>query len=266
MEYLIVVSLETTQRKQAEQALLELNRDLEGRIQVRTAQLEQANEELEGFVRSASHDLRAPLRTVKTFTQLIERKFGGDLGEEASELFGFILDGVAQMDELVQELLAYSQLGREAVSLKAISLDAVFDRAIETLASQIEQTGARVRVDRPLPAAVGNQALATHAVINILENAIKYRKPDTAPAIEVSQRCENSRVVISIADNGIGIDPEHQGQIFAAFRRLHSQAEIPGTGIGLASVQKALEIMGGEIAVSSEPGSGSTFRMELPAS
>ncbi len=265
VEYLIVVSLETTQRKQAEQALMELNRELEQRIRQRTAQLERANQELEGFSHNVSHDLRAPLRNIKSFAQLIERKFAAELSQEAGKLFGFITDGASQMEALLEDLLAYSRLGRGAVSMEPISMDEVFRRAMKSMAAQLEEADARVNMPSSMPRVVGNLNLTVQAVINLLENAIKYRRPEAPLVVDVRHQVDGGQVVLAIADNGLGIAPEHQADIFIPFRRLHRQADIPGTGIGLASVKKAMEIMGGGVEVASEPGQGSTFSITLPA-
>ncbi len=265
LDYLMVVSLETTERKQAEMALQDLNRDLESRIKQRTAQVEAVNEELKGFTHNVSHDLRAPLRNISSFVQLLNRKYGAGLDEQAARYLGHITDGAAQMDQLIEDLLKFSRLGRGSITIEPISLDEVFEQAAGSLSSQLEEAGAEVKLGGPMPGVMGSKNLVTHAVINVLENAVKYREPDTPLVITVDHEVRGGTVAISISDNGLGIAPEFLQEIFKAFRRLHSQSSIPGSGIGLASVRKALGIMKGKISVKSEPGQGSTFIIELPA-
>ncbi len=252
-----------TERKQAEKKIHELNRDLEWRVHQRTNQLKEANKELEDFVYSVSHDLRAPLRSISGFAEIIERRHKASLNEEGRHYFDNIVKASQQMGELIDDLLKFSRLGRKAINLETVSLDEVFQTAIKTLSDPIKAAGARINIPVHMPAVQGDFTLVVHIFINLLENAVKYHKPNVPPLIDIGVEVEDQSIVVSISDNGIGIEPAYHEKIFNIFQRLHSQADYPGTGIGLAAVKKALQIMGSEIRVESKPGKGSVFKVKM---
>ena len=167
------------------------------------------------------------------------------------------------MGNLIDDLLQFSRLGRNAIKSEAVPLDGIFKTAMETLSSQIKETNARIDLPQEMPVIRGDVTLSTHIMINFFDNAIKYHKPNEPPVIHVSFEMEDPYVVVSVADNGIGIEPEYHEKIFNIFQRLHSQADYPGTGIGLAAVKKAAQIMGGRVWLESEPGKGSFFKIKL---
>jgi len=167
------------------------------------------------------------------------------------------------MGNLIDDLLKFSRLGRKAIKSEAVPLDDVFETAMKTLADRIRKKGAQVNLPKHMPGIQGDLTLATHIFINLLENAVKYHKPNEPPLIDIRLEVKDQTVVVSIADNGIGIAPENHEKIFNIFQRLHSEADYPGTGIGLAAVKKAVQIMGGQVWVESELGKGSVFKIKI---
>jgi len=252
-----------TDRKKAEEEIHNLNRNLELRVHQRTAQLEEANKEIEDFVYSVSHDLRAPLRSISGFAEIINRRHKASLNSEGQHYFDNIIKASRQMGELIDDLLKFSRLGRSAIKIEPVALETVLKTAMGTLAESIKRVKAQVHAPEQMPAINGDVNLVTHVFINLLENALKYHKPDVPPVIDIRVDIEDPYAVISIADNGIGIDPAYYEKIFNIFQRLHSEADYPGTGIGLAAVRKAVQIMGGKIRVESELDKGSVFKIKL---
>ncbi len=256
--------IEETLRKSEEKNRL-LNRELELRVRQRTLQLEETGKELEDFAYSVSHDLRAPLRSITGFAEIIQRRHKASLNEEGRHYLDNVIKAGRQMGTLIDDLLRFSRLGRKAVKLETIPLDDIFKTTLATLSDQIKKTNARITLPEHMPFIQGDLKLTVHIFNNILENALKYRKPDELPMIDVRCDTEDDYVVVSIADNGIGIEKEYQEKIFNIFQRLHSQEDYPGTGIGLAAVRKVLQIMDGKVWVESEPGMGSVFKVKFLA-
>ena len=252
-----------TDLKKAKEEILELNRNLELRVHQRTMALKEANKELEDFVYSVSHDLRAPLRSISGFAQIIQRRHKASLNEEGRHYFDNIVKASGQMGELIDDLLKFSRLGRKAIQSETVSLDAVLTSALGTLSDSMKKTGARINFPERMPVIQGDDTLATHIFINLLENALKYHKPNESPYIDVKFEVKDQTVIVSIADKGIGIEPAYHEKIFNIFQRLHNQETYPGTGIGLAAVKKAVQIMGGRVCVESAAGKGSVFKITL---
>jgi PAS domain S-box-containing protein len=269
---LIVLGREITERKRTETALRAsearyraLSEVLEQRVSERTAALESANRELESFTYSVSHDLRAPLRAITGFTQILARRQRDRLDEEGRHYLDNVLEAGQRMESLIEDLLDYSRTGRDAVRRQPVALGPIVASLIATFGERIQATGALLEVCEPLATPLGDPTLIGQIVNNLIDNALLYRCQEDIPRIDLESRRQDGRVVISVSDNGIGIDPDEHVKIFQVFQRLHGQDEYPGTGVGLAIVTKAAHLMGGEIRLESTPGQGSRFSVSLPA-
>lgn len=250
------------ERERAEEEVRRLNRELEERVKVRTEELVRANEELRQFGYAASHDLREPLRTVASYTQLLSRRYGEQLSEDGQEFVTYITDAVRRMDTLLNDLLAYSQQinAREQV-LGSVDSEAVLQGVLLNLDVLIRETGTEVK-NGSLPEVRSDFAQLGQVFQNLISNSIKYRSSEP-PCIEVWAEDRNYEWLFCFRDNGIGIEPRYHEQIFGIFKRLHGR-EYPGTGIGLALVKRIIERQGGRIWVESELGHGSTFKFTIP--
>ena len=227
------------------------------------AELARSNQDLEQFAYVASHDLQEPLRMVATYTQLLEERYRGQLDDDADKFIHYAVDGALRMQTLVQDLLAFSRVGRQGTDLQSTDCNAVVETAVKNLQAAVDKSGAQVMHDH-LPTVVADGSQLLQVFQNLIGNAIKFRGSEP-PAIHVSASKRGMEWVFSVADNGIGIAPEHAEIIFAVFKRLHTRAEYPGSGIGLAICKKIIERQGGKIWVESQPGKGSTFKLTIPA-
>jgi light-regulated signal transduction histidine kinase (bacteriophytochrome) len=261
------VSLETRvieRTEQLEQRTLELEQRSR-QLEERSAQLEKTNQQLESFSYSVSHDLRAPLRAISGFSQILARRHLDGMDEEARHFLDNIVQASAHMGQLIDDLLSYSRLGRKAVTLKPVALTQVMDGIRLTLQPRVAETGSTLSIPQDLPRVTGDGTLLRQIFTNLIDNALTYRKPGVPAQISVRwQQNDDGQIVVSVTDNGIGIAAEHFASIFNVFQRLHSQDDYPGTGIGLAVVQRAVEMQGGKVRVDSTPGVGTTFYVQLP--
>jgi hypothetical protein len=229
--------------------------------------LRRSNAELEQFAYVASHDLQEPLRKVASFCQLIERRYKGQLDERGEQYIEFAVDGAKRMQRLINDLLAFSRVGRASGEFAEVDLEVVLSQALRQLGALLEESGAEVTHD-PLPTVRGDASLLVQLLQNLVGNGVKFRG-DQAPRVHIAiRRADDRNWEFSCADNGIGIDPQYEDKIFVIFQRLHGRDAYGGTGIGLAMCKKIVEHHGGRLWLDNSPGQGvsggATFRWTLP--
>ena len=224
-------------------------------------ELKRSNEELTQFAHVVSHDLQAPVRMVKSFSELLARRYRGQMDKTADEFIGTIQDGASSMETLIRTLLAYATVGQAPLTRKRVGLGSVVDAVVTTLQPLIEELQAEISYGE-LPTVHGDRVLLQQLLQNLIGNALKY-VGDSAPRVNISAHHAGGEWVVSVNDNGPGIAPEHHDTIFQPLRRLHG-GEISGTGMGLAVCRKIAERHGGRIWVESRPGLGCTFHFTLP--
>jgi len=281
-----------TERKRAEDALLLAYRELDDRVKERTIELQEANAllekeiaerkatadelrekseelarsnlELQQFAYIASHDLQEPLRAISGFTELLEKRYKGQMDERADKYINFIIDATKQMNQVIFDLLEYSRVQTKAHEFGLIDMNSSLKQALRNLQASIKEREAIITAD-PLPNLSADGIQITQLFQNLIGNALKFQKPEATPKIHVSAREQGDAWIFSVTDNGIGIDPKYTERIFKIFQRLHAKGEYEGTGIGLAICRRIVERHRGEITVRSEPGVGSTFSFTLPS-
>ncbi|MCZ7584801.1 MAG: ATP-binding protein [Deltaproteobacteria bacterium] len=249
--YLLGISDDITDRKRAD-----------AKARKAADALARSNAELEQFAYVASHDLQEPLRMVSSFTELLVRRYEGQLDATAREYVGFILGGTRWMQQLINALLAYSRVDSHGKPFEMTDLGGVVDDAVRNLRSAVDEQHGEITHER-LPMVSGDRTQLIQLFQNLVGNALKFRG-EAVPRIHVSAQADSGRCTLAVRDNGIGIAPEHTKRIFKIFQRLHGRDAYPGTGVGLAIAKKIVERHGGRIWVESQPGSGSTFYFTLP--
>ena len=250
-------------RLQKENQLQSLLLKKQEELKHKNTQLTQANDELRQFASVTSHDLKEPLRMIKSYTQLIERKLRDQADDETKEYFDFVTDGATRMHQLLDDLLRYAIIGRDDQKLKPIALNDTVEICKSNLRLLLEDTKTVLEYNN-LPTVQGIPSLLAQLFQNLISNAIKFRKKEVQPHIVISSKTTDESFCVSIKDNGIGIDPEYKNQIFVIFRRLHGREAYEGTGIGLAICHKIMQRLGGSIDVESELGKGATFILHFP--
>lgn len=239
--------------------LLSISRDITERKEAAKA-MQRSHEDLAGFAHVVSHDLQAPLRTMRSYAQLLSKRYKGQLDASADTYIAFMLEGAQNMEELIRGLLHYAEFG-EVGERERVALSDVVERTVTTLKAPIDESGASIRCG-PLPELEVNPTQVQQVFLNLIGNALKYRSA-SEPRIHIAAEQIDLSWVISVKDNGVGIAPEHFEQIFLPLKRLHG-SEIAGTGLGLAVCKRIVERNGGRIWVESKPGEGSNFYFTLP--
>ncbi|RPH38373.1 MAG: hybrid sensor histidine kinase/response regulator, partial [Planctomycetota bacterium] len=251
-------------RKRTEDEIRGLNAALDRRVTERTTRLSEALKELETFSYTVAHDLRAPLRAMSQFSDILIEEFGPNLGPKGSEYAGRIGQAAIRMDQLTRDLLEYSRLARADLALGPTDLGPMIKDVFSSLEREVKAQGAVLQWEATAVSVVGNPFLLSRALTNLVGNGLKFARPGIPPEVRVRVTSENNRVRLWVEDNGIGIDRAHHDKLFRVFERLDPAGPIPGTGIGLAVARKAVERMNGLVGLESEPGQGSRFWIELP--
>jgi PAS domain S-box-containing protein len=250
-------------QRRTELELRALNADLENRVAVRTAALEAANSELESFSYSVSHDLRAPLRAISGFSNLLWEDHKDHLDEEAQRKLGIIRGQAERMGRLIDDLLAFSRLGRKSIEPTELNMAELAENTFQRLHHETENGSLEFHVGK-LPCALADRSLLEQVWSNLLSNAIKFSSHKDKPVVEVGAIVEEHENIYFVRDNGAGFDPRYRDKLFGVFQRLHDESEFPGTGVGLALVHRIVTRHGGRIWADSQPGDGATFHFSLP--
>ena len=252
-----------TDRRQAREEIRKLNAELEDRVFQRTMQLEAANKELEAFSYSVSHDLRAPLRHIDGFAEMLCRTAGPTLAEENQEILKVISDSAKQMGQLIDDLLTFSQMGRSELKLIPIGMPAFVEQIIQELTPEARSRKVVWKVGR-LPTVHADPITFRQVMVNLLCNALKYSSKRPESRVEIGAKDSGSEITFFVRDNGVGFDPRYAAKLFGVFQRLHSASDFQGTGIGLAIVRRIIARHGGKTWAEGALDEGATFYFSLP--
>ena len=259
----LVLAHDITDRKRAEDEIRRLNAHLEERVRQRTAELEAVNRELEAFSYSVSHDLRAPLRHIGGFAQLLGEESSSALNESAKRYLSIIIDSVTQMGRLIDDLLSFSRMGRAEMHHDRVSMSALVAEVRQQLAKETD--GRNIAWDiGPLPEVEGDRSMLRQVWVNLISNALKYSRPREQAQIGIACAEKNGELEFYVRDNGAGFDMEYAGKLFGVFQRLHRADEFEGTGVGLANVQRIISRHGGRTRAQGKVNEGATFYFTLP--
>ena len=252
-----------TEKVMAENQVIELNADLEQRVTERTEALVDANMQLESFAYSVSHDLRAPLRSIYSFAQLLHKKHGYQLDESGLELLQFICASATKMQLLISDLLTFSRLDKNGIDIVDLDMNELVKSTWTSLTASLEKVPS-INTEI-LPTIKGDRSMITQVLVNFLGNAIKYSSNNQSPVVEIGTVKGCAETTFYVKDNGVGFDMKHYDKLFAVFQRLHTSNEFEGSGVGLAIVKRIIDKHNGRVWAESEPGKGATFYFSLPS-
>ena len=257
----LAVVIDITERQRAQGEIMKLASSLEQRVAERTQELAQANNELESFIYSISHDLRTPLRAINGYASILAEENSTRLDADGLDMLRRIARGAVRMGDLIDDLLTFSRVGRAGLNRMQVDMEALARTVVEELHHMNPHAQVEIQA---LPVAMADPALLRQVLLNLAGNALKFTSRRADARIEIGVMREGGAPVYYIRDNGAGFDPSHAAKLFGVFQRLHQESEFPGTGVGLAIVKRIIERHGGRVWADATPGKGATFFFTLP--
>jgi signal transduction histidine kinase len=255
--------MDITEQKWTQTELERIQTQLEQRVRERTVELESTVTELESFSYTLSHDMRAPLRSMHGYAELLADRWGESLGPEGQDYLQRIKNSARRLDTLIQDVLKYSRVSKTPVKTESIDVEKLIASLIGEY-PELQPPHAEITIKGPIPRVLGHEGFLTQCISNLLSNAIKFVAPGVQPRVEIQADPQDHTVRLCFEDNGIGIAARDQHRIFRIFQRVNSLQTFEGTGVGLAIVKRAVERLGGQVGVDSEGNNGSRFWLQLP--